>query len=119
VKGILVRREKYSSARAALLSKDIEFFEESNGYYTLFLFPVAGTEVDVGGKPCYLIDGDTSEVEFEGKTFKIEGKREVIDEFAPKFERRNLKVDLEKPDVILEIRRWNGRYLVSVSSVFH
>ena len=115
VKALLVRRERSKETRESLISMGVEFYEERNNFYFLFIFPDMKGTKDLGGKWHYLIDENPKEVETKGSTFKIEGSREVIDLFAPSFEKRGLKVKLENPDNLIEIKRWGKKYLLSVS----
>lgn len=115
VKSLLVRKEKYSKIRDILLSKKVEFFEENKGFHSLFVFPGMNDTGNMDGQLCYLVDESIEEVKVDGKTFKIDAARNIIDNFAPKFENENLRVKLENPDVIVKIRRWGKKYLISVS----
>lgn len=112
---LLVRKEKFLSARDALLSMEIHFYEETKGFHSLFIFPEEVNLVDVEGKLCYLVDEDTTEVPLKGETFKIVGSRDLIEKFAPNFEQKGLKVKLDNPDTIYEIKRWGSKFLISVS----
>lgn len=119
MKALFVRKEKSNGVRSALLSSEMEFFEETDGFHSLFILPEAPPNKKLEGKWCYVVDGNIDEIDIEGKSFRIEGNREAIDKFAPKFEGRELKVKLEAPDLVLEIKKWNRKYLISVSSVSH
>jgi hypothetical protein len=115
VKAILVRKEKSNEMRQKLIAEDIEFYEERDNFHYLFIFPDLKKSLKTNGKHCYLLNGEIDEVETQGKTFRIEGRKEMIDLFAPKFEKRGLKVNLDNPDIVVEVRKWGKRYLVSVS----
>lgn len=115
MKSLLVRREKSSAVRLALISRGIQFYEERDNFHYLFIFPNLRESIELEGKWCYLTGPDTEEIEIRGETFKIEGPRALIDLFAPLFERRGLKVKLEGCDNKIKIRRWGTKFLVSVS----
>ncbi len=115
VRALLVRRERAKGIRESLLSKGTEFYEERDNFHFLFVFPKFQEESELNGKWSYLVDGDISEIETREGTFKIEGPRDAIDIFAPKFEKRGLKVNLDNPDNLIEIKRWGRKYLISVS----
>ncbi len=119
MKALLVRRERADIVRNVLISSETEFFEEAQGFHYLFVIPSSQSLQNLEGKWCYLTDGSIDEIAVEGKTFKIEGGRDTIDRFAPKFEARGMKVRLEGPDAVIYIRRWNKKFLVSVSGVSH
>ncbi|MCL5874450.1 MAG: hypothetical protein M1161_03825 [Candidatus Thermoplasmatota archaeon] len=115
MKSLLVRREKAKQVREELISMEIEFYEERDGFHFLFIFPVPRDEIGLSGKWAYLVGEEVEEVETKEGTFKIDGSREVINLFAPKFEKRGLKVKMENPDNLIEIKRWGKKYLISVS----
>jgi hypothetical protein len=115
VKALLVRREKSNEMRQRLIAVGTEFYEERDNFHYLFIFPDLKESLKTDGKWCYLLNGDIDEVETAGKTFRIEGRKEMIDLFAPRFEKRGLKVDLDNPDIVVEIRKWGRKYLISVS----
>ncbi|MGC8645590.1 MAG: hypothetical protein ACP5UO_04915 [Thermoplasmata archaeon] len=114
MKGILVRREKAASLRKRLIEKGVEFYEEREGFHILFLFPSGSLPDESGGKNVYLVDSSLKEIDVKGKSFAIRGGKEAIDRFAPLLEKQGMKVDLEHPDVTLEIRRWGSKFLVNV-----
>jgi len=112
--GILVRREKESNLRKRLLDEGVEFYEEKDRFHTLFLFP-SGLPADPSeGKKVYFVDDSIQEIELSGKTFAIRGSRESIERFAPLLEAKGMLVDLENPDLTLEIRKWGKKFLISV-----
>ncbi len=115
MKTLLVRRERSKEVRETLISKGIEFYEERDNFHFLFIFPFLPEKLDLNGKWSYLVADKSDEVETRGSTFKIEGSRDLIDLFAPAFEKRGLKVKLENPDNLIEIKRWGVKYLISVS----
>ncbi|MGC8546819.1 MAG: hypothetical protein ACP5MU_04080 [Thermoplasmata archaeon] len=115
MKALLTRREKSHEVRNKLISSNIEFYEETKSFYTLFIFPAVYPE-SLNGKIVDLISEDEIDsFPLEGQTFKIEGNREVIDTFAPRIIKRNLKVKLENPDITLEIHKWGNKYIINVS----
>ncbi len=115
MKSLQVRRERAGAIREDLISRGVEFYEERDGFHYLFIFPELRDEVALNGKWCYLVGDDIDEVETKEGTFKIEGSRGVIEMFAPKFENRGLKVRMDNPDNLIEIKRWGRKYLISVS----
>jgi hypothetical protein len=115
VKSLLVRREKAKVVREELISRKIEFYEERDGFHFLFIFPVMRDEIGLNGKWSYLVGDEIDEVEIKKGTFKIDGSKEVIDLFAPKFEKRGLNVKMDEPDNLIEIKKWGKKYLISVS----
>ncbi len=115
VEALLVRREKAQRVREDLISRGIEFYEERDSFHFLFIFPSKIGYSTSSGKSCYLVGNSVEEVPTHGSTFKIEGSREAIRAFASLFEKRGLKARMEDPDNLIEIRRWDGKYLVSVS----
>ncbi|MEM3318244.1 MAG: hypothetical protein QXT80_01705 [Thermoplasmatales archaeon] len=118
MRGLLVRKEKAHAVRRKLLENNDEFIEEENRSHTLFLFPT-GAGLDYReGKMVYLVDDSLDEVNFNGRTFAIRGNKESIEKFAPIIESRGMRVDLENPDIIFEIKKWRRKYVISVSSVF-
>jgi tRNA(Ser,Leu) C12 N-acetylase TAN1 len=60
------------------------------------------------------VDDSIQEIELSGKTFAIRGSRESIERFAPLLEAKGMLVDLENPDLTLEIRKWGKKFLISV-----
>lgn len=114
MKAILVRREKANVLRENLLAKGIEFYEERDNFHLLFIFP-GQFDADIGYKCSYIVDDSVDEVTVSGSTFKIVGSHEVIDRFAGKFENKGLKVKMEEPDNVIEIKKWGPKYLISVS----
>ncbi len=115
MKALLTRREKSHEIRNRLISSNIEFYEETKSFYTIFIFPGRFPE-NLNGKIVDFIDEEEIDsIPLEGQTFKIDGNREVIDIFAPRIMKRNLKVKLENPDITLEIHKWGNKYLISVS----
>ena len=117
MRALLVRRERVREVRELLLSRGIEFFEERDNYHFLFIFPKS-VDLDLNGKWCYLVNENIDEIETKGNTFKIDGPRDTIGIFAPQFEKRGLKVKMDDPDCVIEIKKWGKKYLISVSSVF-
>lgn len=115
MKALLTRREKSHEIRNRLISGNIEFYEETKSFYTLFIFP-ANFPDNLNGKIVDLIDEEEIDsIPLEGQTFKIEGNREVIDTFALRIMKRDLKVKLENPDITLEIHKWGNKYIINVS----
>lgn len=115
MKALLTRREKSHEIRNNLISNNIEFYEETKNFYTLFIFPKDYPN-GLNGKIVDLInDDEIDSILLKGQTFKIDGNREVIDIFAPRIINRNLKVKLENPDITLEIHKWGNKYIINVS----
>ncbi|MEM0128445.1 MAG: hypothetical protein QXO03_05120 [Thermoplasmatales archaeon] len=113
--GLFVRKEKAALIKKKLLERNEEFVEEEDRFHTLFLF-LDKKDIDYEyGKNVYLVDDSLDEIELKGKTFAIKGSRDSIDKFAPALEAKGMKVDLDKPDVLFDIKRWKGKFIVSVS----
>ena len=115
MKAILVRREKANAMREDLTSKRIEFYEERDNFHLLFILPGQIDDADSTYKYSYLVEDSVDEVSVSGSTFKIVGSHEAINRFAGKFEDKGLKVKMEEPDNVIEIKKWGSKYLISVS----
>ncbi len=115
MKCMLLRKEKSFQMRNKFISSDIEFYEETKNFHTLFIFPKNIPQLQGEKLADLLKEEEIKMINLNGQTFKIDGNSEVINKFAPSFIEKGYKVKLENPDTTLEIHKWGNKYIVSVS----
>ncbi len=117
MKCYLVRKEKFRFIRDKLVKENIEFIEEHSNFHVLII-PLSGSLDNYykDGREFELMDEEQiKSIIPNGSTFKIDATRGLIDKFAQYFIEKGMKVNLENPDLVIEIKKWKNKYLVNVS----
>lgn len=117
MKCYIVRKDKYKYLRDELIKENVEFLEEFSDFKVLIIPLSEGHDFSKDSIKEYEIMGEEKvrDINFDGYTFKIESTKGIIEEFAKEYIKKGKKVDLENPDKIIEIKKWNNKYLVNVS----
>ncbi|MFP3300703.1 MAG: hypothetical protein RXN92_06510 [Thermoplasmatales archaeon] len=111
----VVRKEKFNDIKSRLIQENIEFLEDEAKFHVLII-PLSQKEIEnIGKKYLLMEEKEVGELDFPGQSFRIESSKDVIDKFAGLFISKGKRVDLENPENIIEIKKWKGKYLVSVS----